>query len=312
MVLVALGLARRSGRPRAPGAGLSLRRAGGSPNSLPEGVAWPLPSIILLLAFVAAICAMTHFLSPFAGDNDRPLCQFSRSAPSAAGRLPALETLHGAGDGGGRRADIGRRPRPHRRHACQTPNFSLSAILCAGLITFALALAWDMRDPQTQDAALGCRLLAASGRSARDRAFRLRTARPHLVHGVRPFRGKLRFKAGLGGAFLAFAIYAALGVIALIVDRRALMVSALAYLLVAMNSLFPRDRRADDQRRVVGAHRWRRPAAAVRLLGGARGRAALRVAPGLCAPACPRRVDAQSSLLRPSDARRSRMMKRRR
>ena len=37
---------------------------------------------------------------------------------------------------------------------------------------------------------------------------------------------------------VAIALYAALATVALIVDRRALMVSSLAYLLFAMNSLF--------------------------------------------------------------------------
>jgi hypothetical protein len=44
--------------------------------------------------------------------------------------------------------------------------------------------------------------------------------------------------ASIGVAGVVLAIYLALGAVALIIDRRALMVSALAYVLAAMGALF--------------------------------------------------------------------------
>src|SRR5437588_323954 len=92
----------------------------------------------------------------------------------------------------------------------------LYAVLCAGLITFALALAWDMSDPMRRtrrsDVAFWLHLLAA----------------PAIVHPAFGLLGLARLslfgavtgiapQAGPGGAILAFAIYAALGGVALIV-----------------------------------------------------------------------------------------------
>jgi len=113
----------------------------------------------------------------------------------------------------------------------------LYVILAEGLALFALALAWDMSDPLRQtrraDVAFWLHLLAA----------------PAIVHPLfalvgltdwSPFAplGRHAATPGIEAGGLAFGIYVALGVVALIVDRRALMVSSLAYLLVAMNSLF--------------------------------------------------------------------------
>jgi hypothetical protein len=111
-------------------------------------------------------------------------------------------------------------------------------ILAAGLATFALALAWDASDvsrrTRRSDVAFWLHLLAA----------------PAIVHSAFSLLGLSSFSlfgvvapdapaaAGAWAALLALALYAALGLVALIVDRRALMVSSLAYLLFAMNSLF--------------------------------------------------------------------------
>jgi hypothetical protein len=96
----------------------------------------------------------------------------------------------------------------------------------AGLAVFGLAMRWDMSDPKREtrraDVAFWLHLLAA----------------PLIVHPVFAMMGLLKGGVGLGGASVVVALYIALGLIALAIDRRALMVSALAYVLYALSELF--------------------------------------------------------------------------
>jgi hypothetical protein len=115
----------------------------------------------------------------------------------------------------------------------------LPLMALSGLGVFALALRWDMSDPQRKtrraDVAFWLHLAAA----------------PLIVHPAFSMLGMSRSglfesmgaaRAGEGAALtapaLAVALYIALAVIALAVDRRALMVSALIYLLYAMDGFF--------------------------------------------------------------------------
>ncbi|MGO9743462.1 MAG: hypothetical protein ACLPN5_18490 [Roseiarcus sp.] len=115
---------------------------------------------------------------------------------------------------------------------------ALPAMAGMGLVAFGLALWWDASDRERKT------------RRA-DVAFWLHlTAAPLIVHPAFAMLGLsgLSLLSGIGpnvspdaefrGAALAVALYAALAFVALIVDRRALMVSALAYLLFAMNAFF--------------------------------------------------------------------------
>jgi hypothetical protein len=113
---------------------------------------------------------------------------------------------------------------------------TLYAVLAAGLVVFALALAWDtsdrLRKTRRADVAFWLHLLAAPaivhpafallGVTAIGTARVIRTAGPD--------------PSALLSAGLAIAIYAALAIVALVVDRRALMVSGLLYLIYAMNA----------------------------------------------------------------------------
>lgn len=99
-------------------------------------------------------------------------------------------------------------------------------ILFAGLGIFAFAMRWDMSDRERttrrSDVAFWLHLLAA----------------PMIVHPVFVMLGLTAGDASVGVAGIVLAIYLALGAVALIIDRRALMVSALAYVLAAMGALF--------------------------------------------------------------------------
>jgi MFS family permease len=100
------------------------------------------------------------------------------------------------------------------------------ALLIAGLLIFGFAMYWDLsdRDRKTRraDVAFWLHLLAA----------------PMIVHPIFAMLGITRGDASPAVAALVLAIYLALGAVALVIDRRALMVSALAYVLAAMGTLF--------------------------------------------------------------------------
>ncbi len=95
-------------------------------------------------------------------------------------------------------------------------------LLFCGLSVFALALRLDMRDPRRltrrSDAAFWLHLLSAG----------------LIVHPV--FRGMVSSAGDFGTAksLIILGIFAALGVIALVIDRRALLVSALSYAGIAV------------------------------------------------------------------------------
>lgn len=101
----------------------------------------------------------------------------------------------------------------------------LKLVLLAGIGVFALAMWWDMSDrtrtTRRSDVAFWLHLLAA----------------PMLVHPIFAGLGMLHGDAAGPQAALVLLIYIALGLVALAIDRRALMVSALAYVLFALSSL---------------------------------------------------------------------------
>ena len=101
----------------------------------------------------------------------------------------------------------------------------LKLLFVAGITVFALAMWWDMGDrtrtTRRSDVAFWLHLLAA----------------PMLVHPIFAMMGMLEGNAAPGQAAVVILLYVALGVVALAIDRRALMVSALVYVLVALSKL---------------------------------------------------------------------------
>lgn len=99
-------------------------------------------------------------------------------------------------------------------------------MLVAGLVVFALAMAFDFEDP---------------GRSglASDNAFWLHlVAAPVIVYAVIGLAGiESRFDLALTDSMVVVGIVVALGLVALCVDRRALMVAGLGYLGFAIGRL---------------------------------------------------------------------------
>lgn len=103
---------------------------------------------------------------------------------------------------------------------------ALWIMFAAGIGVFIAAMRWDMSDrarlTRRSDVAFWLHLLAA----------------PLIVHPVFQSLGVFDDTGGVGGATAVVLIYLALGLVALVIDRRALMVSGLAYVLAAIGALF--------------------------------------------------------------------------
>ena len=102
----------------------------------------------------------------------------------------------------------------------------LGLVFAAGLAIFAYAMRWDMsdraRETRRSDVAFWLHLLAA----------------PMIAHPLFQWLGiSSGDTIGASGAALVLAIYVLFGIVALAVDRRALLVSALAYVLFALTRL---------------------------------------------------------------------------
>ncbi|WP_338503237.1 hypothetical protein V6R86_07140 [Sphingomonas kaistensis] len=199
-----------------------------------------LPSIILLLAFVGGVAASVGFtLVSLFGNPELEAGQQALTAgligagAASAGAISAfahwkrfrvpITVAAGAASVAGIvvaliAAAIGDTP--------NTGNIVLGVVLLLGLGVFLYAMRWDSSDParisRRSDVAFWLHLLAA----------------PMIVHPVFTLLGLNDGNASVGEGLVVIAIYIALGVAALAIDRRALLVSALAYVLFALNELF--------------------------------------------------------------------------
>ena len=105
-------------------------------------------------------------------------------------------------------------------------NVMLIVTLVLGIAVFVLAMRWDSSDQarvtRRTDVAFWLHLLAA----------------PMIVHPVFTLLGLNDGNATIGEGLVVVLLYAVLAVAALAIDRRALLVSALAYVLYALTELF--------------------------------------------------------------------------
>ena len=99
-------------------------------------------------------------------------------------------------------------------------------LLVAGGAVFAFAMRWDLSDPERRtrraDVAFWLHLVAA----------------PLIAHPIFQMLGVFDGTVTLATALVVLALYLAFAFVALAVDRRALLVSGLAYVLYAMSALF--------------------------------------------------------------------------
>ena len=95
----------------------------------------------------------------------------------------------------------------------------------AGLVSFAMAMYWDATDPKRQtrnsDIAFWLHLISA----------------PLIVHPIFSSLGIFDGITGYSTAFLVIGLYVILALVSIAVDRRAIMVSALVYVVYAMSGL---------------------------------------------------------------------------
>jgi hypothetical protein len=98
-------------------------------------------------------------------------------------------------------------------------------VLVAGLATFVLAMRWDISDRERvtrrSDVAFWLHLLAA----------------PAIAHPLFQHMGVFASDIGALTAFGVFALYLLFGLVAVAIDRRAILVSGLAYVLAALIQL---------------------------------------------------------------------------
>ncbi len=103
--------------------------------------------------------------------------------------------------------------------------FVLWIVFFLGIAVFAFVMRWDMQDPERNtrksDVAFWLHLAAA----------------PMIVHPIFVSLGANSSEPSITAAIIVLAVYIAIAAIALIVDRRALMVSALSYVLFAVFAL---------------------------------------------------------------------------
>ncbi|UAJ09524.1 hypothetical protein KTC28_14560 [Polymorphobacter megasporae] len=189
-----------------------------------------LPSIVLLLAFVGGVfgtvLAVTTGGSSLGAETQGSLGVVAAAAAAAIAAylhwrrfmVPITVAAGAAAVGGTVLATVA-------ALMPVSPDLLLVLVLFAGLATFALAMSFDMRDrarvTRWTDVAFWLHLLAA----------------PAIIHPVFALAGLLRGNPAPGAAVAVIGVYAGLTLVALAIDRRALLVSALAYVVYAIQSL---------------------------------------------------------------------------
>ncbi len=200
-----------------------------------------LPSILLLLAFVGAVFATAAFtlvlaVGPVPLEDNEALAPIlgAVSGAIAAGaawlhwkrfRVPITVA---AGAAAVAAVAVGLLVAAIGPNAPNIENIILGFVLLLGLGTFVFAMSWDGSDrariTRRSDVAFWLHLLAA----------------PMIVHPVFTLLGLNDGSASVGEGLVVVLLYVAIGITALAIDRRALLVSALAYVLWALADLFER------------------------------------------------------------------------
>ena len=200
-----------------------------------------LPSILLLLAFVVAIFAATAFslilaVGPYQLEDNPQLAGIlaALSGAVAAGaawlhwRRFKVPITIAAGAASVAAIAVGLLLAALGENAENARDLILGFVLLLGIGTFLFAMSWDSSDrariTRRSDVAFWLHLLAA----------------PMIVHPVFTLLGLNDGNATIGEGMVVVLLYVVIGVTALAIDRRALLVSALAYVLWALSDLFER------------------------------------------------------------------------
>ncbi|MBV9930865.1 MAG: hypothetical protein JO013_07960 [Alphaproteobacteria bacterium] len=196
-----------------------------------------LPSILLLLAFVGGVVATTGFglvlgVGPDAVEHNKTLGGFLMAGAAAVGAGAAW--LHWRRFRVPITVAAGAASVAALVMALLASSFDLTPrdpvflgfMLLLGVGMFLFAMSWDASDPTREtrrsDVAFWLHLLAA----------------PMMVHPIFRLLGLADGGGSAVGAVIVLVVYAVFGLTALAVDRRALLVSALVYVLFALSRLF--------------------------------------------------------------------------
>lgn len=185
-----------------------------------------LPSILLLLAFVGSVASTLFMMIPPASDRVEALLAAGVAAATGAAawlhwRRFAVPITVAAGAAAMAALALG-------LVMAAVPDAEQAIwplLLLAGLAVFALAMRWDLSDRER------------TTRRA-DVAFWLHlAAAPMIAHPAFQMLGVFGSEIGTGKAVAVLVLYLLFAAVALAVDRRALLVSSLIYVLYAMTSL---------------------------------------------------------------------------
>ena len=202
-----------------------------------------LPSIVLLLAFVGGVLATSAFvlveiIGPDRFNNDDQLLAATVGGVSAAiaaaaawlhwrrFHVPITVAAGAAAIAGLFLAIVVAIVQPGDSESAK--NLILGFVLLLGVGMFLFAMWWDSSDrarvTRRSDVAFWLHLLAA----------------PMIAHPIFALLGLTNGSVSTGEGLLVVGLYVLFGLTALAVDRRALLVSALAYVLYALTELFKR------------------------------------------------------------------------
>lgn len=198
-----------------------------------------LPSILLLLTFVGAVFATAGFALAVAIGPDRlndnnqlqGLVAAVAGAFAAAAAWVHWRRFHvpitvAAGAAAVSAIAVGLMLSIVGENFDQARTIILSFVLLLGLGVFYIAMRWDSSDParitRRSDVAFWLHLLAA----------------PMIAHPIFALLGVTQGSVSAGQGLAVVLLYILFGLAALAVDRRALLVSALAYVLFALDELF--------------------------------------------------------------------------
>jgi hypothetical protein len=198
-----------------------------------------LPSIVLLLAFVGSVFLTIAFalvlaVGPEMLDNNEQLAGVLGAVSAAVAAAAAW--LHwqrfrvpitvAAGAAAVAAIAVGLLFAALGETVEQARDLVLGFVLLLGIGVFLFAMRWDSSDParvtRRSDVAFWLHLLAA----------------PMIVHPVFTLLGLNDGNATILDGVIVIVLYVAIGLAALAIDRRALLVSALAYVLFALNEMF--------------------------------------------------------------------------
>jgi hypothetical protein len=189
-----------------------------------------LPSILLLLAFVGgvavALFGVVEAIAPALGQREEAFAAAGIAAVCAGAAwlhwrwfMVPITVAAGAAALVGVLVSLAMAAFPAIRGAVWP------LLLVGGIAVFAYAMRWDLSDRERQT-------------RCADVAFWLHlAAAPMIAHSTFQLLGVFSGDLGLGKALLVLVLYLAFATVALAVDRRALLVSSLAYVLYAMYAL---------------------------------------------------------------------------